>query len=126
MAGKASLMRGLARRANLALAPTRGGGGGPVALGRPVSQPLPEEDELLWDDGSAHPEWCLDSFDLVSKWEALGMLSAGFAVFGVVWGAAALNDKASKMPYAPREYPYDNLRTELGGDLGAGTVPTNR
>ena len=28
---------------------------------------LPEEDELLWDDGSAYPEYCLDRFELVSK-----------------------------------------------------------
>lgn len=28
---------------------------------------LPEEDELLWDDGSAQPERCLDEFPLVTK-----------------------------------------------------------
>ena len=28
---------------------------------------LPEQDELLWDDGSATPEYCLDQFPLVSK-----------------------------------------------------------
>ena len=28
---------------------------------------MPEQDELLWDDGSAQPEWCLDQFPLVGK-----------------------------------------------------------
>ena len=28
---------------------------------------LAEEDELLWDDGTATPEPCLDRFDLVTK-----------------------------------------------------------
>ena len=29
---------------------------------------------------------------------------------------AVLNDKASKVPFTPRVYPYDNLRVELGGE----------
>lgn len=28
---------------------------------------LAEEDELMWDDGTATPEPCLDKFDLVTK-----------------------------------------------------------
>jgi hypothetical protein len=28
---------------------------------------LAEEDELMWDDGTATPEPCLDRFDLVTK-----------------------------------------------------------
>lgn len=28
---------------------------------------LAEEDELLWDDGTATPEPCLDKFELVTK-----------------------------------------------------------
>jgi hypothetical protein len=28
---------------------------------------MPESDELLWDDGTAQPEWCLDQFPLVGK-----------------------------------------------------------
>lgn len=28
---------------------------------------MPEEDELLWDDGSATPEPCMDEFNLYSK-----------------------------------------------------------
>lgn len=32
---------------------------GPCVFGQ-----LPEEDELMWEDGSAYPEFCLDQFTL--------------------------------------------------------------
>ncbi len=129
MAGRLANLRVLAQRARApqAYLPTRGGGGGPVKMGRPVDSPvslfvivlpvpedaglaltalllvirlallivvqlalkrnlrpasyvhrllsafaspcaqLPEQDELLWDDGSAQPEYCLDQFPLVGK-----------------------------------------------------------
>ncbi len=38
----------------------------------------------------------------------------GFGVFGLVAFAAKLNDKASWVPFAPRTYPFDNLRAERG------------
>lgn len=146
--------------ASRTVTPTRSGGGGPIALGRPASQPvlthclnslrqnivpaalthfsrqaatplihdlvvcvqLTEEDELMWDDGTANPEYCLDQFNLVGRvnpynalswfshkamltlvlrlqWEAVGMMAAGLSVFGLVALAARLNDKASKIPY---------------------------
>lgn len=117
MALRPASLAGLSRRvmASHALTPTRSGGGGPIALGRPASQPLTEEDELRWDDGTANPEYCLDQFNLVGRWEAVGMLAAGLGVFGLIGGAARYSDKASRMPYVPREYPYDGLKEELGG-----------
>jgi len=87
-------------------------------MGRPIDHPLPEQDELLWDDGSAQPEYCLDQFPLISKWEALAYLGGGFAFFGLVGLAAKYNNKASKKPYTPREFPFDNLKEELGGGFG--------
>ena len=86
---------------------------------------LTEEDELRWDDGTAHPEYCLDQFNLVGRvrcsvaqtsvlsqqackiwfdrvpaqWDAVGMLAAGLGIFGLVAGAASYNNKASRMPY---------------------------
>lgn len=84
-------------------------------MGRPPTQPLTEEDELVWDDGTAHPEYCLDEFKLVGKWEAFGMLWAGLGFFGLLAAAARYNDKASRIPYVPREYPFDGLKEELGG-----------
>eukprot|EP00891_Asterochloris_glomerata_P003677 jgi/Astpho2/3677/Aster-04868 len=118
MAVRSKAMQGLARRvmAPHGMLPARSGGGGPVALGRPPNRPLPEEDELLWDDGSAYPEYCLDRFELVSKWEALGWLAGGFGVFAGIGMLARLNNKAASVPFAPREYPYNNLAKELGRD----------
>ena len=37
---------------------------------------LPEEDELLWDDGSANPEPCLDDYKLVTTVRTPGLLQA--------------------------------------------------
>ncbi len=52
-----------------------------------------------------------------SQGQAARWLGMGFGVFGLIAGAAALNDKAASVPFAPREYPFDNLRTEMGGVL---------
>lgn len=87
-----------------------------VALIKPPTKPLLEEDELMWDDGSVNPEPCLDKFDLVTKWQALGACAGGMALFAGIAQAAAWSDKASRVPFAPRVYPYDNLKAELGGE----------
>ncbi|BDA41244.1 probable NADH dehydrogenase [ubiquinone] 1 beta subcomplex subunit [Coccomyxa sp. Obi] len=120
MAGRLANMRFLAQRvmAPKAVLPVRGEGGGPVAMGRAINEPLPEHDELLWDDGSAQPEHCLDQFPLVGKYEALGFLVGGLGFFGLLGVLANVNDKASKKPYVNREYPFDNLKAEMGGPFG--------
>jgi len=41
-------------------------------------------------------------------------LGMGLSVFGVVAFAAKLNDKASSVPFAPKEMPWDDLRLERG------------
>lgn len=87
-------------------------------MGRPIDHALPEQDELLWDDGSAQPEYCLDQFPLISKWEALGYLAGGFAFFGVIGLAAKYNDKSHNKPFTPKEFPFDDLKEELGGGFG--------
>lgn len=97
--------------------PLRSGMGLPVGPQIVPDGPLDEEDELIWDDGSRHPEFCLtDSAPMVGKYEALAWLCGGLSFFGLVGLLAVLNDKPSKMPYAPKEFPYDNLRVELGGE----------
>ncbi|KAH7276317.1 hypothetical protein KP509_39G002500 [Ceratopteris richardii] len=63
-----------------------------------------------------HPEFCIDVDNTVGKYEALAWLCGGLSFFGLVGALAVWNDKPSKMPYAPKEYPYDNLRVELGGE----------
>ncbi|KAL2634054.1 hypothetical protein R1flu_005533 [Riccia fluitans] len=78
---------------------------------------LDENEELIWDDGSPTPEPCLDDVaPMVGKYEDLAMLSASLGFFTFVGYLAKWNDKASRIPWTPREYPYDNLRVELGGE----------
>ena len=88
---------------------------------------LPEQDELLWDDGSGTPEYCLDQFPLVSKvrslshlaaqpedqrtacvvtvalwplqWQALGYTGAGLGFFALLIVAAKINNKAERKPF---------------------------
>ena len=75
---------------------------------------MPEESELTWDDGSKHPEPTLDNpAPSLSPVQAAQWLAAGFGVFGLVAGAAWLNDKKSSVPFAPREYPFQALALEL-------------
>eukprot|EP00244_Chara_vulgaris_P010549 TRINITY_DN486_c0_g1_i4.p1 TRINITY_DN486_c0_g1~~TRINITY_DN486_c0_g1_i4.p1 ORF type:complete len:122 (+),score=18.52 TRINITY_DN486_c0_g1_i4:171-536(+) len=112
-----SLSLALGRRMSLRWAVIRGGGGLPVATASPPSKPLDENEELIWDDGTVNPEPALDEVaPMIGKYEALGYTSMGLGVFGLLITAAWYNDKASKMPYVPKEYPFDNLRVELGGE----------
>jgi hypothetical protein len=75
---------------------------------------LPEEAELVWEDGSAYPSYCIDTYPAISTAEASAMVAAGFGIFGLVGFAASRSAKTTPPPFAPREYPYDNLREELG------------
>eukprot|EP00803_Ostreobium_quekettii_P001661 evm.model.scf_661.3 EVM.evm.TU.scf_661.3 scf_661:6638-7006(+) len=111
-------LRSLAVRlgAPRALLPARGGGGGPVNPELPPSQPLIEEDDWFWYDGTANPEPLLDQFDKVSSNEALGFLLGGMAFFGLVGFAAYSYDPEAHRVFVPRAMPYDSLRLELGGD----------
>ncbi|KAJ9555207.1 hypothetical protein OSB04_009821 [Centaurea solstitialis] len=78
---------------------------------------LPVNDELVWDNGTPFPEPCIDRIaDTVGKYEALGWLCGGLSFFATLGLLATLNDKASKIPFAPKVFPYDNLRVELGGE----------
>lgn len=62
-----------------------------------------EEDELTWDDGTAHPEPCLDQFDMVSKYEALGWLLGGLTFFGAVGASAVAFHPEKRVPWAPKQ-----------------------
>ncbi|KAL0827329.1 hypothetical protein Bca101_051007 [Brassica carinata] len=82
-----------------------------------IASQLSVNDELMWDNGTAFPEPCIDRIaDTVGKYEALGWLCGGLSFFAALGMLAVLNDKASKVPFSPRVYPYDNLRVELGGE----------
>ncbi|KAG6577693.1 NADH dehydrogenase [ubiquinone] 1 beta subcomplex subunit 8, mitochondrial [Cucurbita argyrosperma subsp. argyrosperma] len=95
----------------------RSGMGLPVGKHIVPNKPLPVNDELVWDNGTPFPEPCIDRIaDTVGKYEALAWLCGGLGFFASLGFLAVWNDKASKIPFAPKVYPYDNLRVELGGE----------
>ncbi|KAL6134184.1 hypothetical protein ACLB2K_066417 [Fragaria x ananassa] len=95
----------------------RAGMGLPVGKHIVPDRPLPVNDELTWDNGTPFPEPCIDRIaDTVGKYEALAWLTGGLSCFVGLGLLAVWNDKASKIPFAPKVYPYDNLRVELGGE----------
>ncbi|KAE8055943.1 hypothetical protein FH972_012751 [Carpinus fangiana] len=95
----------------------RSGMGLPVGKHIVPDKPLHVNDELVWDNGTAFPEPCIDRIaDTVGKYEALAWLCGGLGFFASLGLLAVWNDKASKTPFAPKVLPYDNLRVELGGE----------
>ncbi|KAI7987809.1 hypothetical protein LOK49_LG13G01450 [Camellia lanceoleosa] len=95
----------------------RFGMGLPIGKHIVPDKPLPINDELVWDNGTAFPEPCIDRIaDTVGKYETLAWLCGGLSFFTGLGLLAVWNDKASKNPFAPKVYPYDNLRVELGGE----------
>lgn len=104
----------------------------PVAnagLGTPVGSlpaptaPLPDDHELTWDDGSAHPEPCIDDpLPSMSSGAGVAWLAGGFALFGLIAAAAAFSDKKSRVPYAPKEFPYPQPYEDCLGKY-EGTQP---
>ncbi|AES90929.1 hypothetical protein MtrunA17_Chr4g0056331 [Medicago truncatula] len=95
----------------------RSGMGLPVGKHYVPNKPLPMNEELTWDNGTPFPEPCIDRIaDTVGKYEALAWLCGGLSCFAGLGLLAVWNDKASKTPFAPKVYPYDNLRVELGGE----------
>ncbi|XP_071708393.1 NADH dehydrogenase [ubiquinone] 1 beta subcomplex subunit 8, mitochondrial-like [Rutidosis leptorrhynchoides] len=95
----------------------RSGMGLPVGKHIVPDKPLPVNDELVWDNGTSFPEPCIDRIaDTVGKYEALAWLCGGLGFFATLGLMATLNDKASKIPFTPKVYPYDNLLVELGGE----------
>ena len=91
------------------------GMGSPTGTSPPPSAPLEEENELIWDAGDKHPEPALDYVPpkIVGKYEALGMLAGALCVMGGVYMYAEKYDKASRVPFVPREIEK-NLKVELG------------
>ncbi|XP_073001185.1 NADH dehydrogenase [ubiquinone] 1 beta subcomplex subunit 8, mitochondrial isoform X1 [Typha latifolia] len=96
---------------------TRSGLGLPVGKHIVPDKPVPTHDELVWDNGTPFPEPCIDRLaPHIGKYEALAWLCGGLGFFASLGLLAVWNDKASKIPFAPKVYPYDNLRAELGGE----------
>ncbi|BAF27162.1 NADH dehydrogenase [ubiquinone] 1 beta subcomplex subunit 8, mitochondrial [Oryza sativa Japonica Group] len=107
--------QGAAARAAVSALRHRAGMGLPVGRHIVPDKPLPTNDELVWDNGTPFPEPCIDRLaPHIGKYEALAWLCGGLGFFATLGLAATLNDKASKIPYTPKVYPFDNLREELG------------
>ncbi|KAJ6809182.1 NADH dehydrogenase [ubiquinone] 1 beta subcomplex subunit 8, mitochondrial [Iris pallida] len=107
----------VSRSTLLSSARARAGMGLPVGRHIVPDKPLPTNDELVWDNGTPFPEPCIDRLaPTIGKYEALGWLCGGLSFFAALGLLAVWNDKASKIPFAPKVYPYDNLRVELGGE----------
>ncbi|KAI4370015.1 hypothetical protein MLD38_018402 [Melastoma candidum] len=105
------------RRSISSSTPLRSGMGLPVGKHLVPDKPLPVNDELVWDNGTPFPEPCIDRIaETVGKYEALAWLCGGLGFFTSLGLLAVWNDKASKIPFTPKVYPYDNLRVELGGE----------
>ncbi|CAN7091632.1 unnamed protein product [Brassica rapa subsp. narinosa] len=78
----------------------RAGMGLPVGKHIVPDKPLSVNDELMWDNGTAFPEPCIDRIaDTVGKYEALGWLCGGLGFFATLGLLAVVNDKASKVPF---------------------------
>ncbi|KMZ58721.1 hypothetical protein ZOSMA_74G00620 [Zostera marina] len=108
------------RSASSSVLRTRSGLGLPVGRHIVPEKTLPEEDELDWDNGTPFPEPCVDRIaSTVGKYEALAWMCGGLSFFAGLGLLAVWNDKASKIPFAPKVYPYNNLHLELGGDPDA-------
>ncbi|KAK2409750.1 NADH dehydrogenase [ubiquinone] 1 beta subcomplex subunit 8, mitochondrial [Trifolium repens] len=79
----------------------RSGMGLPVGKHYVPDKPLPMNEELTWDNGTAFPEPCIDRIaDTVGKYEALAWLCGGLSCFAGLGLLAVWNDKASKTPFA--------------------------
>ncbi|KAK9103130.1 hypothetical protein Sjap_020384 [Stephania japonica] len=95
MGGNSVVARSIANSLRL-----RAGMGLPVGKHIVPDKPIPIQDELVWDNGSALPEPCIDRIaDTVGKYEALAWLCGGLGFFASLGLLAVWNDKASKIPF---------------------------
>lgn len=107
MAGRLTAMgsrvlggHGAAARAAASALRNRAGMGLPAGRHIVPNKPLPENDELVWDNGTPFPEPCIDRLaPHIGKYEALAWLCGGLSFFAVLGLAAVVNDKASKIPF---------------------------
>jgi NADH dehydrogenase (ubiquinone) 1 beta subcomplex subunit 8 len=79
---------------------------------RDKETPLHEEDDAL-------NMWMYDELEnngLFTRWQALGQLLTMFGVLAGVFYLSVLYDAPSRDPAVTKEYPFNNLYLERGGD----------
>lgn len=83
------------------------------------NKPLPERQDLIWDDGTAKPEWYIDRGNWsVSNAQAasrlFGMIFFGLGGMVVFW--QTFYDKLGyKSPVVPRALPFNGAAVAYGG-----------
>eukprot|EP00899_Mesostigma_viride_P012125 jgi/Mesvir1/20913/Mv07985-RA.1 len=84
--------------------PLRAGMGQPLTVRPAPTQPLAEENELIWDDGTKHPEPYIDNHaPHLTKWQALGQLGLGLGFFATLGGVAMWWNTKVEAPWTERE-----------------------
>lgn len=79
---------------------------------RDKETPLHEEDDAL-------NMWMFDAIEnngKYTRWEALGQMLVMFSILGGIFYLSVLYDAPSHNPAVRRQFPYDNLYLERGGD----------
>lgn len=61
-----------------------------------------------------------------TRWQALGQLTTALALLAGLYGLSVLYDAPSRNPAAPKEYPFENLYLERGGDPGKAPSEAER
>merc|ERR1712216_140207 len=75
---------------------------------KPYKNPIHEQDELWWDDGTARREPIFDS-DFIPMSEAVPMFFAGMGLFAAVAGIHYVLDPAESRPTVPRQMPEAHI-----------------
>lgn len=82
---------------------SQGGMGLPVEMAPPRTAPVPEEHELMWQDGTVHPEPALDQHTFLDKYGMLFQLSAALGSLYVVYRGLASIDWEAQQKWIPRQ-----------------------
>lgn len=79
---------------------------------RNKEDPIHEEEDAL-------SVWLYDAVEnngIYTRWQALGQLLLMFGFLGGVYWLSTLYDAPSRNPAVPRQFPFNNLYLERGGD----------
>ncbi|XP_062510608.1 NADH dehydrogenase [ubiquinone] 1 beta subcomplex subunit 8, mitochondrial-like [Corticium candelabrum] len=97
-----------------------------VQLNEPLgwwdNQDRRDKETILHEEDDVLNMWMYDEVECggkYTKWQALGHLLTAFGLLGLVSYLSVLYDAPSRNPAAPKEYPFNQLHLERGGDPSA-------